>query len=93
MLQYRRIRFGTMSWRARIGVFVGVALALALAIAVVILSLGLALILLPVVAIALLIARWRLNRLMAAARADGGQPAQTRTIEIDYHVLDDRDRR
>ena len=58
------------------------------------LSLGLALILLPVVAVAVVVGRWRLSKMMA--RCNARQRAETgRTIEIDYTVLDgkDRDRR
>jgi hypothetical protein len=93
MFQYRRAQFPTMSWRARVGLLIGIALALALAIALVVLSLGLALILLPIVAIGLLIGRWRLNRLMAEARARGDWPGATRIIEIDHTVIDRRERR
>ncbi len=94
MIHYRQIYYRNAGWRSRFGLFVGIALAIALAIALVVLSLGLALILLPVVAVALLIGRWRFNKLMAAARAEADQRREdARTIEIDYRVIDDRERR
>lgn len=96
MIHYRQIYFRNGGGRSRLGLFVGVALAVALAIALVVLSLGLALILLPVVAVALAIGRWRLNKLMAEARERGGWPGSdndTRTIETDYRVIDEPDRR
>jgi ABC-type transport system involved in cytochrome bd biosynthesis fused ATPase/permease subunit len=94
MFDYRRLQFRQMNWRTRIGIFVGAALAIALAAALVVLSLGLALILLPVVAIALLIGRWRFNKLMAEARRQASQsrPA-ARTIEVEYSHIDDSGRR
>ncbi len=94
--QYRQVQFRNMSWRTRIGAVVGIALALALAIALIVLSLGLALILLPIVAIGLLVARWRLNKLMAEAQAEAareGAERPGRIIEIDYAVIDKDDRR
>jgi uncharacterized membrane protein len=93
MFDYSRLQFRNMNWRSRIGLFIGAALAIALAVALVVLSLGLALILLPIVAIALLIGRWRFNRLMAEARRQANQPRPTRTIEVDYTRVDDPDRR
>lgn len=90
----QQIQFRGMSWRARAGLFFGIALAAAVAIALAVLSLGLALILLPIVALGLIIGRWRLNRLMAAARARGDRPpGDSRVIEIDYRVVDDGERR
>ena len=88
MAQYR-IPLQNLGWRGKIGLVVAAALGIAAAIALVIVSLGVALILIPVVAIAMVIGRWRLRRMMAdldARRAanTGGE----RTIEIDYTVLD-----
>ena len=91
---YRRLQFRDMNWRTRLGLFAGAALAIALAAALAILSLGLALILLPIVAIALLIGRWRFNKLMAEARARGDRPpGGSRTIEVDYTHVDESERR
>ena len=88
MAQYR-IQFDKLGWRGRIGLVAVIALGLAAAIALVVVSLGVAIILLPVVAVALVIGRWRLNRMMAEATRE--RPTEGRTIEIDYTVID-RDR-
>jgi uncharacterized protein (DUF58 family) len=87
MLGYR-LQFRDMNWRTRIGLFVGAGLAIALAAAVAVLSLGLALILLPVVAVALLIGRWRFNRLMAQTRARAGR-RRPAVIEVEYTRIDE----
>ena len=51
--------------------------------------------LLPIVAIAVLIGRWRLNRLMGAARrrSQERQPGTAGYIETEYVVVDDEDER
>jgi membrane protein implicated in regulation of membrane protease activity len=95
MATYRSFQFSRLGWRGQIGLVLAVALGLAAAGALVILSLGLALVLLPVVAIALLIGRWRLNRIMAEAQKDWAERQQYeagRVIETQY-VVDDDDRR
>jgi len=85
-------RFGAMSWRQRVGLVVGLTVAIALAIGLIILSVGLALILLPVVAIALFIARLRLNRALAEAERRADEPARARpgqrVIDADFEVVD-----
>ena len=95
MAQYR-IQFGNLpkiGWRAWLALGVTMAIGLAAAIALIVVSLGVALILLPVVAIALVIGRWRLARLMAETRQSRQQPDAGRTIEIDYRVIDKDERR
>ncbi len=91
MAQYR-IQLDKIGWRGRVGLVAVVALGLAAAIALVIVSLGLALILLPVVALAVVIGRWRLRKMMgdAAAGMHAGQPepATQRVIETEYTVID-----
>ena len=89
MAQYS-MKLGNLGWRGRIGLVVATAIGLAAAIALVVLSLGLALVLLPVVAVAFVIGRWRLKKMMdeAASQRLGTQ----RTIEIDYSVIDGKDR-
>lgn len=93
MATYRSFQIQRLGWRGQIGLVIAVALGLAAAGALVILSLGLALVLLPVVAVALLIGRWRLKRMMADAQRawDEQQPTRSGYIETNYVVLDDED--
>jgi membrane protein implicated in regulation of membrane protease activity len=80
------LTFADLRWRGRIGLVVATAVGLAAAIALVVLSLGLALVLLPVVAVALVVGRWRLRKIMDEAARE--RPDAGRTIEIDYRVID-----
>ena len=92
MAQYT-MKLANIGWRGRIGLVVATAVGLAAAIALIVLSLGLALVLLPVVAVAFVIGRWRLRKMMDEAARQ--RPDAGRTIEIDYTVINgkDRDRR
>ena len=92
-MRVRTFRVGNLGWRGWVGLIVGAAFALAAAAALIILSLGLALILIPVVAIAALIGRWRLRKMMADVQTEAARPGAGRTIEIDYRVVGDEDRR
>lgn len=92
MAQYR-IQLDKMGWRGRAGLVVAIALGLAAAIALIVVSLGIALILLPVVALAVVIGRWRLRKMMteAEARMQAGQRERAemqRVIETEYTVVD-----
>lgn len=95
MASYRSFQFSRLGWRGQLGLVLAVALGLAAAAALIILSLGLALILLPVVAIALLIGRWRLNKMMSQAQKHWEEQQKTRSgyIEGDYIVVDEEDDR
>jgi galactitol-specific phosphotransferase system IIC component len=84
------MKLGNLGWRGRIGLVVATAIGLAAAIALVVLSLGLALVLLPVVSVAFVIGRWPLKKLMDEAAQQ--RPGDQRTIEIDYSVIDGKDR-
>ncbi len=95
---YRTFQFSRLGWRGQLGLVLAVALGLAAAAALVVVSLGLALVLLPVVVVALLIGRWRLNRLMGQAQKrwqeqQEQQKSRSGYIETDYAVLDEDDRR
>ena len=93
---YRSFQFSRLGWRGQLGLVLAVALGLAAAAALVVVSIGLALVLLPVVAIALVIGRWRLNKLMNEARKRHAEQQQKRNgyIETEYAVVDDEgDRR
>jgi len=91
MIHIRRVHYGNLGWRGRLGIVVGVAVVLAAAMALAIVALGLTLILLPIVAVGLAIARWRFRGLM---RRDAGPPDESgRPIEIEYTVVEGRDRR
>ena len=89
MAQYS-MKLGNLGWRGRIGLVTATAVGLAAAIALVVVSLGLALVLLPVVAVAFVIGRWRLKKMMDEAAPQ--RPGAQRTIEIDYTVIDGRKR-
>ena len=64
----------------------------AVALAFVLLSVGFAIVLLPVMAVAWLVARWRLNQMADALRKGSEGPQQAapdqRTIEVEYRVID-----
>ena len=94
MAQYQ-FRLDKLDWRGKLTLGLAIALGLAAAVALVVVSIGLAVILLPVVAIALVIGRWRLNKLMANAQKSRREgPSSDRTIEIsDYTVIDGEPRR
>ena len=96
MAYYRSFQFSRLGWRGQLGLILAIALGLAAAAALVVVSVGVALILLPVVAIALLIGRWRLNRLMAEAQKDWQERQHAdsaHVIETNYVVIDDEDGR
>jgi hypothetical protein len=95
MAYYRSFQFSRLGWRGQLGLVLAVALGLAAAAALVVVSIGLALVLLPIVAIAVLIGRWRLNKLMGEARKRWEEQKQTRSgyIETDYVVVDEEDHR
>jgi hypothetical protein len=59
----------------------------------VVLTFGLALILLPIVALAILVGRWRLGKLEKDAAGQSAEPAPGRIIEVEYSVIEDRERR
>lgn len=93
MAQFRQFQFGSLGWRGWIALIIGSAVALAAAVALIILSLGLALVLIPVIAVAALYGRWKLRKAMADINAEAARPGAGKTIEIEYAVLDDRERR
>lgn len=85
---FRQFRMPSLGWRG----ILGLTLAIAAGIALIVLSLGLAIILIPVVALAVLIGRWRLNKVLRdQPPGDGRKPP--RIIEAEYTVIDDRNRR
>jgi membrane protein implicated in regulation of membrane protease activity len=86
VFRYRQFQLGRVGWRG----ILGIAVALAVGLSLIVLSLGLAFVLVPVVAVALLIGRWRFNRLKT--EAGGGKPAQPRgrIIEVDYSVIENK---
>jgi hypothetical protein len=86
------LKFDDLTWRGKIGVTLVTVVGLAAIAALIILSFGLFLILLPVAAVAVLIGRWRLRKLMEQEQARQ-RAAQPQTIEIDYRVVDGEDRR
>ncbi len=94
MYRFYLSRFSALNWRQRLSVIGGLTVAIALAIGLIILSLTLALILLPVVAIALFVARLRLNRALAEAARRGDQPSKpgVRVIDAEFEVVDDNQR-
>jgi len=91
MADFRRLQFGNMSWGTRIGLFAAAAVGVALVLALAVVSLGVALILLPVAAVALLIARWRFRKVMTEAARQSR--TADRVIEVEYHHVDDPERR
>ncbi len=85
-----------LGWRGQLGLVLAVALGLAAAVALVIVSLGLALVLLPVAALALIIGRWRLKKVLNEAQKRWEEQQQNRSgyIETEFTVVDDKgDRR
>lgn len=92
-MPYQRIEIRQVGWFGKLGMLLGAALAMGIVAALVILSLGLAIILLPIVAIAALVGWWRLRKIMAEAREEGGvRRPGGRVIETEYEVVDgDRD--
>ena len=96
MAYYRSFQqFSRLGWRNQIGLILALALGLAAAIALVVLFFGLAIIILPVAAIALLIGRWRLKKVLNEAQKRWEEQQQSRSgyIEGDYIVVDDKDDR
>ena len=63
--QYR-LNFQRLGWRGQLGVVLTLALGLAVAVALLVLFAGLLVIVLPVAAVAVLIGRWRLRKMMDA---------------------------
>lgn len=94
-MQYRRFQLQSPTWQGRVGIVLASALAAGLVVAFVILTLGIAILLLPVVAVVLGIAWWRWRKIEAAMReqAAADTPRDGGTIEIDYRVVGDPDRR
>ncbi len=96
MAYYRSFQqFSRLGWRNQIGLLLAVALGLAAAIALLVLFFSLAIIILPVAAIALLIGRWRLKRVLNEAQKRWEEQQQGRSgyIETEYSVVDDDDHR
>jgi uncharacterized protein (DUF2062 family) len=93
-MAYYRFRLDRLDWRGKLGLVLAIALGLAAAAALIVVSIGVAVILLPIVAVALVIGRWRLNKLMAeSAKQRREGPSSDRTIEIsDYTVIDGKRR-
>ena len=91
MFVFRQFSAARLGWRG----ILGIAAALAIGIALVVLSIGLAIVLVPVVALAIVLGRWRLKRVLAAAAEtppESREPAG-RIIEAEYSVIEDRNRR
>jgi membrane protein implicated in regulation of membrane protease activity len=87
---FRQIRMPSLGWRG----LIGLTLAIAAGLALIVLSLGLAIVLIPVVALAVLIGRWRMNKILREQPQqpnDGRKPAQI--IEAEYTVIEDRNGR
>jgi membrane protein implicated in regulation of membrane protease activity len=82
-----RFNISRLGWRG----YVGLALAIAVGLALLVLSFGIALILLPIVAVALLIGRWRLGKMRAETPPRPDAPG--RIIEVEYSVIEDREKR
>lgn len=95
MFSYRTFQFSRLGWRGQLSLVLAIALGIAAAAALIVVSLGVALVLLPIVAIAVLIGRWRLNRMMGEARRRSEEQRQSRSgyIETEYVVVDDQDER
>lgn len=86
------LNFGDLGWRGRLGVILATVLGLAAVVALIIASVGLFLILLPVAAVAVLIGRWRLKKLMEQEQARQ-RSAAPRVIETEYTVVEREERR
>ena len=91
MARYRFVQFSNLGWRRRAGLGVLAILGVAVALAFVLLSIGFAIVLLPVIAVAWMVARWRLNQMADALRRSGEGARQAapdqRTIEVEYRVI------
>jgi hypothetical protein len=81
------LNFNDLGWRGKLGVSVATVFGLAAVSALVLASVGLFLVLLPVAAVAVLIGRWRLKKLMEQEQASR-RTTQPQTIETDYRVID-----
>jgi membrane protein implicated in regulation of membrane protease activity len=81
----------SLGWRG----ILGLTLAIAAGLALIVLSLGLAIVLIPVVALALLIGRWRMNRILREQpqRQPGERARPAQIIEAEYTVIEDRNGR
>ncbi len=92
---YRSYRLSRLGWRGQFGLILAIALGLAVAAALVVVSVGVALVLLPIIIVALLIGRWRLNRLTGEADRRWQEQQQSRPgyIETEYVVVDEKDDR
>jgi hypothetical protein len=86
------LKFDDLTWRGKLGVMLAMVVGLAAVSALILISFGLFLILLPVAAVAVLVGRWRLRKLMEQEQARQ-RATQPQTIEIDYQVVDGDDRR
>ena len=90
MARYRFVQFSNLGWRQRFGLAVLAVVGVAAAVAFLLLSVGLAIVLVPVLAVAWLVARWRLGHMVDAAgrpTAPGEPTADARTIEVEYRVI------
>ena len=94
---YRSMQLQPRTWQARVGIILAAALGVGLVVAFLVLAVGVAILLLPVVAVLAAIGWWRWRKIEAAMREEaarrepGGDDA--RTIEIDYRVIDEPNRR
>ena len=94
MASYRFVQFSGLDWRQRLGLGALAIVGVAGLAAFVLLSVGLAVVLVPVAAIAYLVARWRLKQMLnTASRNAAPREGDSRTIEVEYHVLDKDDGR
>jgi hypothetical protein len=90
MARYRFVQFSNLGWGQRLGLAVLAVLGVAVALAFVLLSVGFAIVLVPIMAVAWLVARWRLREMLAAATRNAAPqppPDAPRTIEVEYRVL------
>jgi hypothetical protein len=91
MAQYR-LNIAKLTWGQTALLVLFTALGLAAAVALILVSIGFLIILLPVAAVAVLVGRWRLKKMLAeAARKQQDRRAAERTIELDDYRVMDRD--
>ncbi|HVY21418.1 MAG TPA: hypothetical protein VHA70_15255 [Bauldia sp.] len=86
------LNFNDLGWRGKLGVTLAMVLGLAAVSALILASVGLFLVLLPVAAVAVLIGRWRLKKLMEQERTRQ-RATQPQTIETEYRIVDGERRR
>jgi len=91
---YRSMQFQPRTWQGRVGIVLAAALGVGLVIAFLVLAVGVAILLLPVIAVLAAIGWWRWRKIEAAMREEAARSTDGgRTIEIDYRVIDEPDRR